>query len=428
MKPKPQPTQPSALQIILPILIFTAVGIALWFAFPSVRSTNKPEPPLQVYPAAAPPTVQNDLLVPEENQPTAETEPHTTLSEPQLSAPGLNSYPQAEQAWGDIFNPQKSVPPKGYFAWYINTNSPREVVAHETVSSIAINYAYEQFHNIPSPTFGAYWAGRLHVPQRGVYRISGDFSHADVRIMLNRRIVADGSNNPINTTLMLEQGDYLLEAEYSNHWHTTRFQLTVAPDIKILDDAELTTTIASLHLPANTVAYAAGVYSSDNRDNRILLDAPAGNHPYILILDSYEAVQWQIIGRLPQLVIYSNSQRGSSVLTRGNIPLLAWNNSVSPDLSSSETPSCHCMPTGDLYCDAEETDLREFTNRIRQLTGYPLQGVSTQHSASRLSIPQTPIDAASLAISDRRQQDIERRRRICTSQTSRSVPGRIYAP
>ena len=129
MKPKPQPTQPSALQIILPILIFTAVGIALWFAFPSVRSTNKPEPPLQVYPAAAPPTVQNDLLVPEENQPTAETEPHTTLSEPQLSAPGLNSYPQAEQAWGDIFNPQKSVPPKGYFAWYINTNSPRKVVA-----------------------------------------------------------------------------------------------------------------------------------------------------------------------------------------------------------------------------------------------------------------------------------------------------------
>lgn len=86
------------------------------------------------------------------------------------------------------------------------------------------------------------------------------------------------------------------------------------------------------------------------------------------------------------------------------------------------------MPTGDLYCDAGETDLREFTNRIRQLTGYPLQGVSTQHSASRLSIPQTPIDAASLAISDRRQQDIERRRRICTSQTSRSVPGRIHAP
>lgn len=223
MKPKPQPAQPSALQIILPILIFTAVGIALWLAFPSVRSTNKPEPSLQVYPAAAPPTVQNDLPVPEENQPTAETEPP-------LSAPELNSYPQAERAWGNIFNPQKSVPPQGYFAWYINTDSPRKVVAHETVSSIAINYAYEQFHNIPSPAFGAYWAGRLHVPQRGVYRISGDFSHADVRIMLNRRIVADGSNNPINTTLMLEQGDYLLEAEYSNHWHTTQFQLNVAPD------------------------------------------------------------------------------------------------------------------------------------------------------------------------------------------------------
>ncbi|OAM26741.1 hypothetical protein A7P95_08255 [Eikenella longinqua] len=306
-------------------------------------------------------------------------------------------------------------------------------MARETVSSIAINYAYNEFHGIPSPTFGAYWAGRLHIPQRGKYRIATNLSHAELRVLLNRHLVMQAGDQSSDTTILLEPGDYLLEVEYANRWHTTGFQLTVAPAVKEIDDDALAAAIAAQRLPAGTVAYAVGVSSSTSRDNRIILQGPRNSTPYVLILSSHKAVRWEVHGRQPQLVVHTGSRQGSSVHTDGNVPQIAWSGHVPDNLTDTRPPTCHCMPTGGLYCGNRSSDLRDFTEIIQRRTGLPLRGVSTQHNASLLPIPQTIINPTALAASDQRQQELAKARRACLSspnsrQSESNQPIRMYAP
>lgn len=240
--------KPPATQILLPILIFAALGMGLWFAFPDLRASSgghaqENNPPITTLDASG-------ISLGKEPEPIAaipplETEPPVPPQDDKQQPAALGSYPLAEHSWGDTFNPQKSTPSQGYFVWYINTNQPKQVIGRETVSSIAINYPFDQFLKIPSEDFGAYWVGQLHVPQRGAYRISADISWAKMRVMLNRHIIAESENSSENQMVWLEPGDYLLEVEYINNWHTTSFQLTVAPVIEEMDSSDLPAAVAA---------------------------------------------------------------------------------------------------------------------------------------------------------------------------------------
>mgnify|MGYP000668483547 FL=1 len=127
----------------------------------------------------------------------------------------------------------------------------------------------------------------------------------------------------VQTCALPISGNYLLEVEYINNWPTTGFQLTVAPVIEELDDSALSEALAARQLPAQTVAYAVSVNESSSRNNSLILQAPTGNTPYILILSSSNAVQWDIQGRAPELVIYNNASSGSTVRTAGHVPQIA---------------------------------------------------------------------------------------------------------
>ena len=83
--------------------------------------------------------------------------------------------------------------------------------------------------NIPSEQFAAYWVGRLRVPETGMYQIKGKLSWANVRVMLDRHIILDAKNSLNSKTFRLKKGEYLLEVEYENHWHTTKFHLNIVP-------------------------------------------------------------------------------------------------------------------------------------------------------------------------------------------------------
>jgi len=154
--------KPPVTQILLPILIFAALGMGLWFAFPDLRASSGGHAQENNPPITTSDTSGINLEKEPESIsaiPPLETEP--PRDDKQQPA-ALSSYPLADHSWGDTFNPQKSTPSQGYFAWYINTNQPKQVIGREMVNSIAINYPFDQFLKIPSEDFGAYWAGRLH--------------------------------------------------------------------------------------------------------------------------------------------------------------------------------------------------------------------------------------------------------------------------
>ncbi len=415
----PAHPKPSALQVLLPILIFAAVGIGLWFVFPDLRVQNNEVASRQETSPPIPASAEALVLPPETavSVPPPKPEPPVPPAHETPPISDLDNYPLATHTWGDTFNPQKLIPTQGYLAWYFNTNQPKQPIARETVGAISINYIFERFHGIPSEDFGAYWAGRLHVPQRSVYRISADMSWSKMRVMLNRHIIAEAENGYRGTSLLLEPGDYLLEVEYINNWHTTNFQLNFAPVIEEIDDAALPDAISAKHLPAQTVAYAVNVHGSDAKDNRLVLQAPAGNTPYILILSSYNAVRWELQGRAPQLVIYNNAHSGSTIRTAGNVPQIAWEGNISIDVNNQKASSCRCTVNG-FYCGHGRKSLKDFADEIQQLTGLPLRGYSRAHNTSYLPIPQTVVDAASIADNARQMRAIEQAWQACTKRNN----------
>ena len=99
------------------------------------------------------------------------------------------------------------------------------MVAREHVGTIKMDYAWSEFKNIPSEDFAAYWTGKIHIRKGGYYRFRIKQSWSDTRILLNRHRIYEGSHDRNSPRVWLDPGQYTLEVEYLNNWHTTKFEL-----------------------------------------------------------------------------------------------------------------------------------------------------------------------------------------------------------
>lgn len=374
------------------------------------------------------------------------------LSPPSLpSSEHLADYPLATDPWGDVLNPSGSVPKQGFAVWYLDrdatANEPQHkrkenfqidgalrisdtnvrhyrTVTRETTNHIAINYGLSAFRDIPSDSFSAYWAGRLHVPQAGRYHVIPQISWANVRVLLDRHIVADGNQHGIDVPppLLLDAGDYLLEVEYSNHWHTTQFQLAVEPDFPAIKDEELQSALAALHLPPQTVVYINAVNESNEERNRIRLQVPEDDTPYILLLSSEQSVNWVITGRPPLAI--ANDNRGSTVSGAPDAPQFIWNSisekNLSPGSLSYHSP-CFCTPQNEWVCpeSGKQPFLLEYSRRH---TGYPLRGMSSANKTYHLNIAENLVYAESAATQMAREQQRILQRESCAREGKVTTP------
>ena len=312
----------------------------------------------------------------------------------------LAAYPLATRSWGDIYNPGGNIPAHGFAAWYIDTRQPQQPVATAEEARIALNFAYSDSHGIPSESFAAYWAGKIPVVQKGHYRLKADIGWAQMRVLLDRHIIAE-SREPNRTelppALELDAGEHLLEVEYSNHWHTAQFQLALEPDVPAYGSEDLAAAIAALHLPPTTVTHVVALYQSAEADRRVRVQAPTGDTPYILVLNSYDPVNWELQGRAPVLVVHDD--RGS-LRGMGGAPQLVWRSRFSHNAASEDLPgppecTCHIRERS-LKCEGDVTP--GLVGKIKQLTGYPLAGFSGAYSnTDDALIPVPLIPGAALA-------------------------------
>lgn len=328
--------------------------------------------------------------------------PGATNHSAALSTAGsrLAAYPLATRSWGDIYNPGGSIPAHGFAAWYIDTRQPQQPVATAEEARIALNFAYSDSHGIPSESFAAYWAGKIPVVQKGHYRLKADIGWAQMRVLLDRHIIAE-SREPNRTelppALELDAGKHLLEVEYSNHWHTAQFQLALAPDVPVYGSEDLAAAIAALHLPPATVTHVVALYQSAAADRRVRVQAPTGDTPYILVLNSYDPVNWELQGRAPVLVVHDD--RGS-LRGMGGAPQLVWRSRFSHNAASEDLPgppecTCHIRERN-LKCEGDVTP--GLVGKVKQLTGYPLAGFSGAYSnTDDALIPVPLIPGAALA-------------------------------
>ena len=312
----------------------------------------------------------------------------------------LAAYPLATRSWGDIYNPGGNIPAHGFAAWYIDTRQPQQPVATAEEARIALDFAYSDSHGIPSESFAAYWAGKIPVVQKGHYRLKADISWAQMRVLLDRHIIAESRESQrteLPPALELDAGEHLLEVEYSNHWHTAQFQLALAPDVPAYGSEDLAAAIAALHLPPATVTHVVALYQSAAADRRVRVQAPTGDTPYILVLNSYDPVNWELQGRAPVLVVHDD--RGS-LRGMGGAPQLVWRSRFSHNAASEDLPgppecTCHIRERN-LKCEGDVTP--GLVGKVKQLTGYPLAGFSGAYSnTDDALIPVPLIPGAALA-------------------------------
>lgn len=328
----------------------------------------------------------------------------------------LDNYPRASKTLGDNVNYDNQRPRTGFDAYYMNEDDPSTVIAQENVAQVAINYAYSDFHGIPSEKFLGYWIGKLRVPQDGLYELSGNLSWSNVRVLIDKHIIVDTKNSFQSTAVYLTKGEYTVEVEYNNNWHTVGFQFNIKPYTQKITAQNLHDSIASLGLPANTVVYAASVYESRSRDNRLTVQTPSHeNRPYILLLSSYKSVNWEVVGaNPPSLILYGPK---SNVRATGLPSTLVADYSIY--YRTFGPNSCRCT-NGHFHCESNElTNPEAIVQNVKAELGYPLVGFTGEYSAEALSVPALHITRNLLNKLQLAEQERAAQKQACVSSSHR---------
>ena len=186
-------------------------------------------PALDDYPVASAASSWSDAL-------GAETPPaglysvyYLTSGDPQDIMIGIPQDAEAfehRQGRDKSHTPDEPRPPLADFAelW---RDEPNRLIASEKVPGIDIHFSYNALHGIPSQDFAACWIGTLTIREAATYEFTPDLSWAGARILLNRHRIFEGSNQKETVPVWLEPGDYTLEVEYLNNWHTTNFAVHI---------------------------------------------------------------------------------------------------------------------------------------------------------------------------------------------------------
>jgi uncharacterized membrane protein len=136
-------------------------------------------------------------------------------------------WKKASATWGDKLNTHGSIPKNAFKVFYLNMDDPFKAVYQENVNAINVDYPWNDFHGIDSQKFGAYWVRKLEMKKTSSVLFNFHQSRANVRIIVDKNIIYDrsGSNPKKGLTHTFEPGTHLLEVEYTNHWHTTKFNM-----------------------------------------------------------------------------------------------------------------------------------------------------------------------------------------------------------
>lgn len=300
----------------------------------------------------------------------------------------LANYPLADDWIASKLNPNRIVPATGFDAYYFNSEDPTYTVIHkENRRDIHIDYSYDEFHQIPSQNFGGYWIGKFTAPQDGSYELTGDASWSESRVLLNGRVIGKGNNGFPSTTLYLRRGEYTLEFEYVNNWHTTNMYAKLQIPVKSYErGGELSSAIANLNLPADTRLYLAAVSGSEAPDKTIKVVSNAPD-PYVLMLSSFNRVNWEVYGMPPRAIIYNT---GGTVASVGSPPAFRSDVYTDEDLFNSR-PQCSCH-RGIFNCGTTP-DINEVIANVRSWTGLTLVGGTGGGFANTLNLPNTYLDS-----------------------------------
>ncbi len=323
----------------------------------------------------------------------------------------LEDFSKATKTWGSKLNPTGKVPKQGFSAYYLNTNNPGTVISKAEVKSIGINYSYSDFHDINSKDFGAYWVGKTTVDQATIKTITVSQSWAKTRLLINGAIVYEGGSDQ-EIQVQFEPGEYLIEVEYVNNWHTTEFSVNFLDTVKKLSLSEIGKELQK-QISGKYAVYYAGVYESKSQDLGIDVNVGRIDGPMVLFLSSYSTINWNINNTHKadiKAIVYGSYSPGTRVT--GDIPASALLLNSKKRLGNyRKQANCRCTGGSRFHC--EGSSIMPTIKSLESLTKNKVAGFSGAYSTSAIPIPQEKIEPSFMSELERAEEEKQRARLAC---------------
>jgi hypothetical protein len=319
--------------------------------------------------------------------------------------------PKAGKTWGEVLNPSGDVPASGFRAFYINTNNPRNAIASEDVNDIAINYSYNEFHQILSEDFGAYWIGTLQFSAPEVRMISVDQSWSRTRIVIDGAIAYEGGDNA-RVPFRFTEGTHRIEVEYVNNWHTTALKVAFLKNPVLLSAPQIRAELAARKL-TGLDTYYSGLYESNAKDLTVTVNVAKLPRDGILFVTSYSAIQWIVAGpgaRNIKAVVVASYAPGSEVVGLApKVPIFQLAGYFGS--YDFKPPSCSCV--GGTYHCGSSTTLRSTMDKVEAMTAGTMVAYTGGYGLSNVNVPGTLINAETLKNDAALAQASELQRKRC---------------
>lgn len=323
---------------------------------------------------------------------------------------GLYEFPQVESSWGAKLNPNNDFPDYGYMGYFFNTNNPEILVHKEPSSSLGINYAWSDFHNIKSEDFGAYWAGSIVMPEAGEKIISASLSWAKIRIIIDDHLIYEGGSDT-EVKLQLDKGRHTIEVEYINNWHTTDVMVRVQEPVQLLTRSQVKAELERTSEPHQL--YYVGAYESDAQDGVVQLNLRPAEQPMVLFLGSYNPIQWHINNphnNAIKAIVYSSFKPGAMVT--GDIDTNPRLMALDDGFRAYElVKKCSCSGSH-FHCSG-----KDFSNTLKQVEDIgngTLVGFSGDYNPIALPVPQTLMNDATRNMMAANRREVNEQRERCS--------------
>ena len=310
---------------------------------------------------------------------------------------------KVKSTWGKYLNPSAKIPKNKYKAFYIDTRNPKKVVASEIVKDISINYNGNQFFNIESSNFGAYWVGNIEFKKdtKKMFYISQ--SNSSTRVIIDGYILFDGGNRA-SVEYIFKKGIHKIEVEHLNKWHTTNLVVKISPFIKKYNLKEIEIELKPL-VKKNTQFYYISAYESSKKDNYIDLVIAKSKRSVILLLQSQRVVTWNIKNpyktKIKAIVIHSNTPEATVAGEIKSIKILHAQRNVGRGykvgLATKRDNNCRCI-SGHFSCGGGGASFN--ADAIPQLFSKRVRGFSGEYAVKILSVPE-------VLLSDKKYQEIK---------------------
>lgn len=287
-------------------------------------------------------------------------------------------------SWGKWLNAKNQIPAKGFKAIYFDRDNPSNR-SDRIVDSIVFDATLNQFPISPQK-LSAYWVGRLHFDRPTTRQISIDQSWARTRVLINGNLVFEAKNSAKSFTHHFTAGNHIIEVEYSNSSHTASYKVALHPIVEFTPISYLRNYLSRTGLAKKTLHFVS-LYESDQSNKTVNVTLSDGNLPSVVWLNSYHAVNWEILN--PQqikAVIISSYTPTSLINLPSTIPVfyVKEQNRIYHD-----TKRCRCttrpngMPSV-FHCE-DDRDLLEASQQVFAMIGMPIQRYFIGYSASGLT-------------------------------------------